>query len=211
MTIALFVVGLTVFIIGAFGFAISLAMWVYEDAKVKSDQSPVLWVLLLLMTNAVGVILYLLLGRTKKDVEAPGTYKKPVIFFAIFWAVSIVLFVFGTIGFAREHGTMSSGTFTMQRSTLRDSEWTYTARTANGWTRRSPSLTAEELAAFHVISNSGEGVRLRLEQDDRLEVIDLSRRFDGPVDLRGFEPGRVRIRLEFDRANDVYVRISWRT
>ena len=212
MTIALFVIGLTTFIIGAIGFGVSLALWVYADAKVKSDQSPILWVLLMLMTNVVGIVLYLLLGRTKKDVPAPGAYKKSIIFFGIFWAISIVLFVFGTIGFAQEFGgSMSSGTFSMQRSSLRDGEWTYTARTANGWTRRSPNLSADELAAFYVVSNSGNGVRLRLEQGDLLEVIDLSGNFRGPIDLGHFEPGRVRIRLEFDRANDVYVRISWRT
>ena len=210
MTITLFVLGLVTFIICAIAFGISLAMWVHADAKVKSDQSPALWVLLVLITNGIGIILYLILGRTKKDIPAPGAHKKPVILFAILWVLSIGLFVVGTVGFARVYGSVSSGVFTMQNSRLRDSEWMFSARTANGWVRRTPNLSAEELAAFHVTSSSGQGVRLRLEQDDRIEVIDLSGNINEPVDLSDFVPGRIRIRLEFERANDVYVRVRWR-
>ena len=211
---ALFIIGIIVFVFASIGLAVSLALWTYTDAKVKSDQSPMLWMLLVLLASPLGIILYLLLGRVNKDAPAPGGFKKLLIFFAIMFILATGLFTAGTIRFV--HGeynggsSITSGSFTFSQNFLRNNVWTFSARTANGTARRTPNLTAGQLAAFHVLSDSGEGLVLRIEQGDRREIIDISGYFDNQIDMSKFEPGRVRIILEFDRARDVDVRISWR-
>ena len=97
---AFFIIGLVSFILTLLATMAVLGLWVYEDAKVKSDQSPVLWVLIvLLVPNLVGLIIYLLVGRTNKNVPAPGTYKKPLIAAAVCFLISIGLFIGGLIHF----------------------------------------------------------------------------------------------------------------
>ena len=207
----LFIVGTVVFSLVTIGLAVSIALWVYEDAKVKSDQSPVLWLLVVLFASLIGIILYLAVGRTNKDAQAPGKYKKLMIALAVCLIFATGLFVVGIVRYVQDGGgSISSGTFSMQRSRVSNNVWTYTARSANGWERRSPNLSAEQLSAFHVLSDSGDGLRLRLEQGDLVEVFDISGFFDELIDMSSFEAGRVRITLQFDRARDVDVRISWR-
>jgi hypothetical protein len=185
---------------------------------VKSDQSPLLWLLLVLFVSPVGIIVYLLAGRTKKDEPAPGKYKKAIIAAAICFVLSTGLFAAGLVtfvtaeleGFSTGFGSVSSGVSTVSRSQVRNNVWTYTARSKNGWERRSPNLTAEQLANFHVLSDSGEGVLLlRLEQGDVSETIDISGFFDQQINMSAFEAGRVRITIEFSRARDVDITINW--
>jgi len=213
----LFIVGLVLFIFTIFGFTISLLLWVYEDAKVKSEHPPALWVILVFFSSGIGIILYFIIGRTKKEVPPPGTHRGKVVALLILLIPAIALFVVGTVNFARNadnffpNASMSSGSFTSRSESFRNSQWTFSARSANGWTRRSPNLSAEELLAFHVSSSSGDGVTLLLEQGEHSEAIDISGNFHGYVDLRRFEPGRIRVTLQFDQARDVHVTMRWRT
>ncbi|MCL2361792.1 MAG: hypothetical protein FWC73_08280 [Defluviitaleaceae bacterium] len=213
---ALFITGIIVFVLVIIGFTISLLFWVYEDAKVMSDQSPALWVILVLIANGLGIILYFVLGRTKKEETPPGRHKKKVIIFLICLIPAIALFVTGTVLFVINadsivpNASMSSGSFTNQRNNLRNNQWNFSASRANGWTRRSPSLTADEMAIFHVSSSSGDEISLLLEQGDISEVISISSTFHDYVDLSRFEPGRIRMTLQFDRANDINVTLRWR-
>jgi len=210
----LFVLGVVFFSLAATAFSVALALWTYADAKVKSDQSPVLWVLLVLLVNPIGIILYLLMGRTNRQAEPPGTFKSLMIAMAVLAILSALIFAVGTVRFVRSEstgvGSVRSGSFTMVRSNVRNNEWTFTARNANGSERRSPNLNAAQLAAFHVLSDSGDGIMLRLTQENRTELVDISGFFDGYIDMSAFEPGRVRVTLEFNHANDVDVKVSWR-
>jgi len=98
---AFFIVGLVSFVLAFFCAMTILGMWVYEDAKIKSDQQPVLWVLIvLLVPNLIGLVIYLLVGRTNKDAQSPGTYKTPLIIAAVCFLISIGLFVGGLIHFS---------------------------------------------------------------------------------------------------------------
>jgi hypothetical protein len=211
----LFILGIVVFCVFAIGFSISLALWTYEDAKVKSEESPILWLLFVLLVNPIGIIVYLLEGRAKKDVPPPGKYKKAMLFMLVCFILSAPLFAFGTINFvinveSSGVASVSSMSSTFSRSVVRNDVWSFTARSANGWERRSPNLSAEQLANFHVFTDSGEGVTLLLVQGDVSERINISGFFAQNIDMSAFQPGSIRITLELDRARDIDVRISWR-
>ena len=70
----LFIVGIFAFTFSLMGFMLFLGLWTYKDAQAKSVQPPVLWVLLVLVMPVIGFIVYLLAGRTKNDVPAPGNF-----------------------------------------------------------------------------------------------------------------------------------------
>ena len=220
-----FVVGIVLFVTALLAFLASLALWVYRDAKVKSEQSPAIWVLIVLFVpNLIGLIIYLLVGRTNKNLPAPGTYKRLVIITAICFALAMGVFIGGTIRFATmdmsgSYGVRQIGSFVRHEDNLRNGVWTINADHANGYSRRTPVLTETELGAFHVsISSGGGNVSLRLEQQltdigstHRKQTIDFDGDFDGFIDLRDFhEPGRIAITVEFDHAEDVVVTIRWR-
>ncbi|MCL2386542.1 MAG: hypothetical protein FWC89_03225 [Defluviitaleaceae bacterium] len=212
--LAFFIVSTTLFSILSIVFTIALALWTYEDAKVKSDQSPLLWVLFSVLVFPIGTIVYLVAGRTNKDVEPPRKYKSFLIVSGILYAILTVLFTVSIIGFtvsAMDSGVGSTriGNFSASWSRVQNDEWTFTARTANGWERRSPVLSAEQLANFHVLSDSGDGIILHLEQGNTQEIIDLSGFHDQQINMSAFQAGRVNVTLRFDRAQDVDVRISW--
>jgi len=98
---AFFIVSTCIFVVTLLGFLTCLCLWVYEDAKVKSDQSPVLWVIIvLLVPNLVGLLIYLLVGRTNKAAKAPGKYTKLLIASAISMLMGIGLFVAGVVRFS---------------------------------------------------------------------------------------------------------------
>lgn len=210
---AFFIIATVLFSFLAVTLSVAMAMWAYEDAKVKSDHSPVLWLLVVLFANPIGIIIYLLVGRTKKAVPAPRKHAKFLAVAAVAFVLSAGLFTAGTMNFVGSNtgiASVSSGVFSRSWSQVRDNEWTFTAQTANGWERRSPNLDAAQLANFHVLSDSGEGVILRLEQNGIVELIDISGYFDEQINMSAFSPGRIRVTLEFDRARDVDVRVSWR-
>jgi len=78
-----------------------LGLWVYADATIKSDQEPLLWVLIvLLVPNLLGLLIYMLVGRTNKTATSPGKYLKLLIASALALIPAIVIFIVGVVGFA---------------------------------------------------------------------------------------------------------------
>ncbi|MCL2198781.1 MAG: PLDc N-terminal domain-containing protein [Defluviitaleaceae bacterium] len=210
----LFIIGTVALSVLAMVFALFLALWTYEDAKVKSDQSPLLWLLLVLFTSPIGIIVYLLAGRTKKDETAPGKYKLAMIASLVAFILSAGLFTVGIVNFVTDEGitgiaSTRIGNFSSSWSTVRGGEWRFRARSANGFERRTLNLDAAQLANLHVLSDSGEGILLRMEQGNAVEVIDISGFFDQSININAFQPGRIRTTLEFNHARDVDVVISW--
>ena len=193
-----------------------LALWVYEDAKVKSQQSPLLWVLVaLLVPNLIGLIIYLLVGRTNKHMSSPGRYKRLAIASALCFALGTGIFIGGIVNFANAdmlgtYGARQIGSFAGYDDILRNGVWTISAERANGYSRRTPALRGVEMDVFHVISTGDGNISLRIEQERHIETIDISNSFDGHIDLHRFEPGRIGITVEFDQAEDVNITIRWR-
>ena len=211
---ALFIISTIVFVIFAIGIQLALALWVYEDAKVKSDQSPVLWLLVAFFGSIPGFIIYLFAGRTNKEVPPPGKHKTLLIVTVVGFFITITLFFTSMFRFIiiEEGGSvpMSSGSFSMTRDRLRDDSWEFSARSANGHVRRTPTLTAAQLNNLYVTSYSGDGVTLRFEQGNIIESINLSGNvINQHINMSSFSPGRVRMKLEFNHARDIDVVISW--
>ncbi|MCL2372097.1 MAG: PLDc N-terminal domain-containing protein [Defluviitaleaceae bacterium] len=207
----IFIISTILFSILALAFTLTVTVWTYEDAKLKSNHTPMIWVVIVLFTSPIGIILYLIIGRHKKDVPGPTGFRLPIIIFTLLFLASAAFFTYGTVRFVQEVGGASvrMGSFSGSRSHLRNETWTFTANRANGHERRNINFTAAQLNDFHVFSDSGGGTTLRLEQNNNVKTVDISGFVDRNVDLSAFEPGRVRVRLDFDRADDVYVRLSW--
>ena len=89
----LFIIGITAFVAAALGFVVSLGLWVYSDAKERADNAE-MWLLIVLLTNIVGLIIYLAAGRDKTR-EGTGKYKKLVIGFAVALIPAILLYIIG--------------------------------------------------------------------------------------------------------------------
>ena len=97
MHIFMFVIGLAAFVMTNLGLMVALALWTYEDAKTRSNESPVLWLLVVLLANIVGLIVYLCVrDKTKKG---SGKYKKLAIGFAVALIPAIAIYVIGLVMF----------------------------------------------------------------------------------------------------------------
>ena len=231
------VVDMTLFIVSAVAFGIVtvvlmlfLGLWTYKDAQVKSDQSPVLWVLVvLLVPNFLGLVVYLLVGRTRKQNPAPGNFRKPLITFAILTGITFVIFIGSAINFAISEsgfgntvtsrysrgmmvdafGNARRGTFFGLNSRNINQEWNLTVTRGNGTIRISPNLSENDLAQIYVTGNTGVGeVFLQLEQNGRVKEVNVTE-FSGSVDTTGFEPGRIRMIALLENAEDVQLTVTW--
>ena len=231
------VVDMTLFIVSAIAFSIAililmlfLGLWTYKDAQVKSDQSPVLWVLVvLLVPNFLGLVVYLLVGRSKKQHPAPGSFKKPLVTFAILTVLTFVVFIGSAINFALTEGGLGHwpttgytrgvmidafgnarrGTFFNLNSNHRDQEWNLSVGRGNGTVQISPRLNESELAQIYVVGNTmGGEVFLQLEQNGRVEEFHVTE-FSGLLDVTGFTPGRIRMTASLESAEEVSLTVSW--
>jgi len=219
----------------AFSFAtvallLFLGLWTYKDAMVKSDQSPVLWVLVvLLVPNFLGLVVYLLVGRTKKQYPAPGSFKKPLVTFAILTGITFVVFIGSAVHFAMTEGGLGHwpvsgyvrgtmidafgnarrGTFFSLHSNHRNQEWNLSVGRGNGTIQISPRLDESELAQIYVVGHARGGeVFLQFEQNGRVEELHVAE-FSGLLDLTGFAPGRIRMIASLESAEDVRLTVSW--
>ena len=214
-------ISITLFVVTLIAFLGFLALWVYEDAKIKSNQSPAMWVLaVILIPNMMGFIMYLLVGRTNKFAPASRKFKYAAIASAICFAIGTTLFVIGVTHYTNiqrfsEFGARQMGSFTRLEESLQNGVWQISAERANGYIRRNPALTAEELEAFSISFTGYGSVSLQLEQDGSLEIFsfshhDVHQPFIINPDLRGFTPGRITAYLKFENAENINIVINWR-
>jgi len=213
----LFVVSIIVFVLSILGLTVFIALWTYKDAQVKSTQDPVFWLLVVLLMQGIGIILYMCVGRTK-NVPAPGTYKKALITCIVVSVLATAGFITTTVMFARGdidfgNSTWNSGVWGMHVSNVRNDEWTTDVRRGRGSSRISRNLDAAQMHNFHVESiNEGDSLYLFLQQGNMSSRIDISGDFYGRINLHdyGFSPGRIRMTLQFERIDRAYTIISWR-
>jgi len=90
---SLFDVGLTMVIISFVCLMISIGLWTYADAKVKSDNAA-MWTIIALISFPMGFVIYFLAGRQKPE-KAPKKYQKLLVFCIIFFFLSFVLYFVG--------------------------------------------------------------------------------------------------------------------
>jgi len=89
--------------------------------------------------------------------------------------------------------------------------WTFNAISANGTATRSVRMSNSELAAFRVDSTNTNGdIILTATQGNVIRTIDISKDFNGYIDMSEFNPGRIRIELSFEGVEGVNTAIRWR-
>jgi len=104
----------------------------------------------------------------------------------------------------------ANGGWIMLSSSSTDNGWTLTAKSADTGESHFADLDDAALAAFQVKSTSSTGKSfLTITQGDTEISIDISGEFDENIDMSGFEPGQIKFHLNFEKANDVDVAISW--
>jgi hypothetical protein len=216
----LFVAGLVLFILSLFMLLTFLGLWTYKDAQVKSEHPPAAWALAaVFIPNAMGFIAYLLIGRAKKDVPAPGTFKKALISSVVVFVLSLVLFVAGTINFALGGSdlggnvSITRGTWIGRSVSFRNNQWTENVSRGSGTSQRTVTLNAEQLQNFHIESTSEEGILdIVFEQGANSVIIDVSFDYFGTIDLlndHNFLPGRVRITLQYEQIRRARTILNW--
>ncbi|MCL2372096.1 MAG: PLD nuclease N-terminal domain-containing protein [Defluviitaleaceae bacterium] len=210
---ATFVVSIIVFAASILAFYAFMGLWVYHDAKEKSDHPAWLWIIVVLfINNFVGLILYLIIGRNKKDVVASGRFKKLAIASAIGLALGTAFFTVETVRFSTSANAQHRqiGSFAAVEDTLRNGVWQVSAQRASGSISLSPQLTYEELQQFYVRGSIGSGrVTLQVGQGNNYFIVDITNTAQR-VDLSGLQPGRVSLELLFENAENVSVNTSWR-
>jgi len=108
----------------------------------------------------------------------------------------------------------SSGTFIMKFESHGSGYWSFSAKSANGYSSLSRVLSQEDLDHFSVKSSlSGGGLFLVLSQGEVCQTIDLSEgeMYFSAKDLgmEMFSPGQLSMQLKFDGAKDVAVNVNW--
>ena len=105
---------------------------------------------------------------------------------------------------------IASWTNTSLSNKMEDNRWELSAKSCNGHATRNLDFHAHHLEALHVESTVGGGeAYLIISQDDTEKSIDITGEFNENIDMIGFGPGRIRLRLEFKRAENIDIIINW--
>jgi hypothetical protein len=93
-------ISIGLFVLSMLALVTMLGCWTYTDAKKRSDKPEVWTLIVLLVPNFIGLIIYLLIGRTKKaDDPAPGRNRFfiPLIAFGITTVITFISTLTATI------------------------------------------------------------------------------------------------------------------
>jgi len=137
--------------------------------------------------------------------------KKMVIITATCFVIIAAAFVaFFIVSTNREGNIRFSGTNSAMTSTRHHSGFAINAQRANGRARMHVNLTTENLENMNAVNSTAYGrMYLELTQGDVVRLTDISGMFNGGIYTSAFEPGRVTIRVIFERAEGVNFSIRW--
>ena len=95
-------------------------------------------------------------------------------------------------------------------SNVENNTWRATPYRANGTSRIDYTFTSANLEAMTVKSTNSDGnIFLTLTQGEREKTFDITGEFIQNIDISDFEPGRIRLRLNFQNARNIDTLISW--
>ena len=101
-------------------------------------------------------------------------------------------------------------TYGMQSHVMEADRWEVHVASVNGRAWRDINFSAENLGAIRVKSTNNYGeARLTLIQGYTRMTIDLTEEFYGLLDTGDFEPGEIRLQLDFINAESVSISINW--
>lgn len=125
--------------------------------------------------------------------------------------IAVIVAVVLAVIFTREGVVVKSGSSSVAISYVKNDTWTTTASSVNGNYRVDKTFDSGNLASFHASSTNSIGkIVLKLIQGDVEKSIDITGEFNDKIDMSEFEPGRIRLRLEFEHATDLSISVSWK-
>ncbi len=131
--------------------------------------------------------------------------KKRIALFAGMVALLIVILT-GCGGMA----VSSSWSYSGLKHTVEENSWEISASRVNGNASRNIEFSADNLAALHAENTNGAGnISILLTQGDTKKTVDVSGDFNDDIDMSDFEPGKVRLRLEFKNTEGVSISVTW--
>lgn len=68
--------GCMIFVIALFVINILILIWVYNDAKARGMDNPVIWLVVVLITGLIGLIIYLVVRPKGATAPCPSCSKK---------------------------------------------------------------------------------------------------------------------------------------
>jgi hypothetical protein len=149
------------------------------------------------------------------DKKSKRNLKLLILAVIIILAISSVLITVFVVNLTRNGVDHYSGVFTMKFESHTSNKWSFSARSAQGYSTIFRDLSQEDLNKLSIDSSIGEGeMLLVLSQDENSQTIDLS---EGEMNLSAedmgmemFSPGRISMQLKFNDAKNVDVNINWR-
>jgi len=130
----------------------------------------------------------------------------------IFSLVMVVAAIIVMAACASETRVVSSWTTSGTLTHYNEADsWFISVNRVNGHSRRDVTFTSESLSALHVQNtNSNGSVILIITQGETERRVDISDNYNEILDISdGFEPGSIRLRLEFEHAENVRVSLRW--
>jgi hypothetical protein len=209
----LFAISVVLFLATLAGFVTMLGLWTYADAKIRTDK-PVAWTLIvLLVPNLLGLIIYLLVGRTKMGTST-GKFKNPSIAFAVCFVLAAGLLTGSFVNLMATDGTGLSawnGVSIGKVENYWNRQWTVSFKTSGETLTKTVNLSDDDMAAFHVIGNCDSGkLYFRISQGETAKTVDISDFFNESLDLSEFQVGRVKLAIYNDEAKNASISVSWR-
>lgn len=183
------------------------SLYVYNDAKTHSDN-PVLWMIIaMFVPSFFGVIIYFLVGRTKK---APSDHK-----YGLISIISLILTFLTTIAFivtvfaASELPVWDGVSIGMYENNL-GTHWELSYKTSGERHERTLNLTNEELDNIKLEASCGEGESyLLFYQNDVVKLIDISNTENSVLDMSEFSEGVINIVHYNNGGRDVRFKLDW--
>jgi len=216
--IVIFTVSSVILVTAIGTFIILLALWAYTDAKAKASLHPVIWALVVVLgLFPIGLIIYLLIGRTNKKEPRTNKYKKTVIIaflliFPSFFFHNVGVFRLSTAD-QREGFFLNTGQFYELQQSVGEQTWTISAERAYGFVERNFSLSQsdlENLTSSLEIFEGGVALGITQIKNNEAESFVISDEPTTRIETTSIEPGIVRKTVYFHNAIDVNLVISWR-
>jgi hypothetical protein len=207
---------IVLFALTSAGFLVALGLWTYADAKIRTDKPGIWTLIVLLVPNLMGLIIYLLVGRNKMEEmeqaeKKARRLKKVLIALAICFALATGLVIGAFVFIDSQKLPTMSGVSIGTVETYWDRQWSISFKTSGEEFSKTVNMSDDDLAAFSVTGNCESGkLYLRISQGETMKDIDVSDSFSGAVDLSGFRAGLVELTIHNDEARNGSISISWR-
>ncbi len=207
MTATLFTLFVVLTVLSVVSLYTFLCMYVYNDAKLRTDK-PFIWLLITLFTpNMFGFLIYIIAGR---DKNKPGSskYKTPAIISAAA-AFVMTAALLSTVIFSSNVPLINNVSIGMVNNNI-GSQWSVSYKSSGETLERTITFTNEELESLTLESSCDEGkIYILWLQGENAKVIDISDYEKGTPDLSMFSDGKIKISLYNEGARNAKIKLDW--